>query len=173
MSSLPVSLFPDSAQLETLLDEEPRLRALARDLLKDPTAADEVVQETLEQSAMQHLPSGRRRRSYVRRVLESRIVNRLRSERRRRHHERQAARPESVPPTVDVVAEAEIRHRLMEAVTGLPEPYRSTIWLRYYEDLPPREIAERMDVSALQINPDQEPERKLLEELKSAGPAEP
>ncbi len=58
-----MSLFPNSAQLEALLEEEPRLRALARDLLQDPTAADEVVQETLEQSAMQHLPSGLRRRS--------------------------------------------------------------------------------------------------------------
>ncbi len=146
MSSHPVSLFPDSAQLETLLDEEPRLRALARDLLKDPTAADEVVQETLEQSAMQHLPSGRRRRSYVRRVLESRIVNRLRSERRRRHHELRAGRPGVAPAAIDVVAQAEIRRQLIDAVTGLTEPYRSAIWLRYYEDLPPREIAERMDV---------------------------
>ncbi len=141
--SVPVSLLPDSAQLEVLLGEEPRLRALARALLQDPAAADDVVQETLEWGVECHQPKGVPHK-YLWRVLQTRVLDHLRGERRRRYHERQAARPEVAPATVDVVAEAEIRHRLIEAVTGLPEPYRSTIWLRYYEDLPPRDIAERM-----------------------------
>ncbi len=140
-----VSLLPDTAQLEVLLDEEPRLRALARALIEDPATADEAVQETLEQGS-EGLRQRRSLRSYLGRALERRIFMHLRSERRRRHHERQVAKPEALPSTIDVVAEAEIRQELTAAVTRLPEPYRSTIWLRYYEDLPPREIAERMDV---------------------------
>ncbi len=127
-----MSLLPDTAQLEVLLSEEPRLRALARSLIQDHATADEAVQETLEQGGS---------RGYLRRTLETRILKHLRGERRRRHHERQAARPEALPSTIDVVAEAEIRRQLIDAVTGLPEPYCSAIWLRYYEDLPPREIA--------------------------------
>ncbi len=128
-TSLPVSLLPDSAHLEALLAEEPRLRSLARALVDDQATADEAVQETLEQSAERPMPKGGLY-GYLGRMIELHILDRLRRERRRRHHERQAARPESVPPTVDVVAEAEIRQHLREAVTGLTEPYRSTIWLR-------------------------------------------
>ncbi len=140
-----MSLLPDSAQLEALLGEEPRLRTLARALVDDPATADEAVHETLEWGAGRLLPKGGLRR-YLGRAVRSRILNRLRSERRRQHHERQAAQAERVPPTVDVVAQAEILQELTAAVARLPEPYRSTIWLRYYEDLPPREIAERVDV---------------------------
>ncbi len=159
-----MSLLPDTAQLEVLLSEEPRLRALACALIEDPATTDDAVQDTLEQGSERLLQQGYSR-GYLKRTLERRNFRHLRSERRRRHHERQAARPEAVPSTIDVVAQAEIRHHLMEAVTGLPEPYRSTIWLRYYEDLPPREIAERMSVP---VNTVQTRVQRGLEQLRRA-----
>ncbi len=140
-----VSLLPDTAQLEVLLGEEPRLRALALALIEDPAAADDAVQETLGQGS-EGLRQQGSLRSYLRRTLERRILVYLRSERRRQRHERQAAKPEALPSTIDVVAQAEVCRQLIDAITRLPEPYRSTIWFRYYEDLPPRDIAERMDV---------------------------
>ena len=57
-ASSPVSLLPDTAQLETLLGEEPRLRALAQALLADLSTADDVVQDTLEQGARYPVSSG-------------------------------------------------------------------------------------------------------------------
>ncbi len=159
-----VSLLPDTAQLEVLLGEEPRLRALALALIEDPVAADDAVQETLEQGS-EGLRQQGSLRGYLRRTLERRILVYLRSEHRRQRHERHAARPESVPATVDVVAEAEIRQHLMEAVTGLTEPYRSAIWLRYYEDLPPREIAERMSTPVNTVHTNV---RRGLEHLRRA-----
>ncbi len=42
-----VNLLPDTAQLEALLSEEHRLRALAQALLADRSTADDVVQDTL------------------------------------------------------------------------------------------------------------------------------
>ncbi len=163
-TSLPVSLLPDSAHLEALLGEEPRLRALARALVYDPTTADEAVQETLEQSAERPMPRGGLS-GYLGRMIELHILDRLRRERRRRYHERRAARPEAVPSTIDVVAQAEIRQELTAAVARLPEPYRSTIWLRYYEDLPPREIAERMSVP---VNTVHTRVQRGLEQLRGA-----
>ncbi len=98
-TSLPVSLLPDSAHLETLLGEEPRLRALARALVDDTATADDAVQETLEWSAERPMPKGRLS-GYLGRMIELHILDRLRRERRRRHHERQAAKPEALPSTI-------------------------------------------------------------------------
>ncbi len=87
-----VSLLPDTAQLEVLLGEEPRLRALARALIEDPATVDDAVQETLEQGSERLLQQGCSR-GYLRRTLERRIFRHLRSERRRRHHELRAGTP--------------------------------------------------------------------------------
>ncbi len=67
-TSLPVSLLPDSAHLEVLLAEEPRLRSLARALVDDPATADEAVQETLEQGS-EGLRQQGRLRGYLGRAL--------------------------------------------------------------------------------------------------------
>src|SRR5205823_5109556 len=48
--------------------------------------------------------------------------------------------------TADVVAEAESHKRLVLAVLELPEPYRSTVLLRWFEDLAPRDVAGRTGV---------------------------
>ena len=45
----------------------------------------------------------------------------------------------------EAVQRAEVHRRLVEAVFALAEPYRTTILLRYFEDLPPREVARRME----------------------------
>src|SRR6185295_7589519 len=52
----------------------------------------------------------------------------------------------AVRSTADVVAEAESHKRLVLAVMQLDEPYRSTVLLRWFEDLPPREVAARLGV---------------------------
>src|SRR5262249_25053371 len=45
-----------------------------------------------------------------------------------------------------LVAEAEVQHRLVEAVLDLPEPYRSTVLYRWFEGLSAQEIAARFDL---------------------------
>jgi len=42
--------------------------------------------------------------------------------------------------------EIRVQKAVLSAVENLKEPYRQTIWLRFYEDQPPRRIAARMDV---------------------------
>ena len=41
----------------------------------------------------------------------------------------------------DLVAEAEMHERLVRSVLGLPEPYRTVVLRRYFQQLSPREIA--------------------------------
>ncbi|MHC4452740.1 MAG: carboxypeptidase regulatory-like domain-containing protein, partial [Planctomycetota bacterium] len=70
-------------------------------------------------------------------------MDRLRSEARR---ERAAARPEHVPPTHEL-ADRLARHRMVrDAVLALDEPFRETVLLRFYEDLPPRRISETLGI---------------------------
>jgi hypothetical protein len=51
-----------------------------------------------------------------------------------------------VPSTAEILAREESRARVVEALRALEEPYRSTLLLRYFEDLPPRAIARREGV---------------------------
>jgi hypothetical protein len=73
-------------------------------------------------------------------------MNRSRGDRRRESRENAASRTGSAPPAADVVAAAESHRRVVEAVMSLGEPYRTTILLRFFEDLPPRDVAARMGV---------------------------
>ena len=48
-----------------------------------------------------------------------------------------------MPSAADVVSRRERSREVIEAVLSLPEPYLTTVLMRFYEGLPPREIAER------------------------------
>jgi hypothetical protein len=66
-----------------------------------------------------------------------------RSEERRDARERVAARPEALPATDDLVQRAELLRAVVDHVIALPEPYRSTILLRFFEERSSQEIAVR------------------------------
>jgi RNA polymerase sigma-70 factor (ECF subfamily) len=69
-----------------------------------------------------------------------------RSSARREAREHDVARREELPSAREIVARAELQRRIAGAVMELDEPYRSAVLLRYFEDLPPREIAKRLGV---------------------------
>jgi RNA polymerase sigma factor (sigma-70 family) len=69
-----------------------------------------------------------------------------RGERRRNERELSAARPEASASVHDAVDAIAVQRALFDAVLALDEPYRSSILQRYYEGLPPREIARRQRV---------------------------
>ena len=96
------------------------------------------------------LQSGDQRRGgprpWLAQVVRNRLVRFRRSEDRRRVRERAAAKPEVSPSALDCVATFELHRHLVEAVDGLASPYRETVVLRFWSDLPPREIAQRTAV---------------------------
>ena len=69
-----------------------------------------------------------------------------RREGRQRQREIRSARHEAVAPTDKVVQWESTRKQVVDAVLTLDEPYRTVVIQRYYEDLPPRELARRMDL---------------------------
>ena len=70
----------------------------------------------------------------------------LRGMRHRSDREREAARPQSSDPLTDTLEREEARRVLLNALATLEQPYRSCLLLRYFEGLPPRRIAKRLDL---------------------------
>ena len=141
--------FLDSAgplDPEGLLQHREFLRALARQLVGDEHLAEDVVQESFV-AALTHPPrDAGALRSWLAQVVARRASNAKRGEARRHHRERAGARAESVPSAQEVSESLYAQRRLLAALDALHEPYKTTLYLRWYEGLPPREIARRMQV---------------------------
>jgi RNA polymerase sigma-70 factor (ECF subfamily) len=122
------------------------VRRLARSLVRDEAAADDVEQRTWL-AALESPPREEAcARSWLARVVRSKVLNAHRSRTRRDAHERRGALglSQSERSAEDVVALAETQKELVVAVLALGEPYRTTVLLRFFEELPPREVARRM-----------------------------
>lgn len=132
--------------METLLTHRDWVRRLARSLVHDDASAEDVEQRTWL-TALRFPPRrSETARAWLAAIVRSQASNARRDERRRGAREFAAARPEATRSAADVVAEAESHKRLVLAVMSLGEPYRTTVLLRWFEDLPPRGVAARMAV---------------------------
>ena len=129
---------------DAILEHAGFVRALARSLIRDEAAVDDVVQETL----MRALDKGPRRRealpAWLRTVVRNIAYKRLRSKSRREYREEVAARSEVLPPTADLVVRGSALQDLTSAVLDLPEHARQAVFMRYFEGLSPTEIGERL-----------------------------
>lgn len=116
------------------------LRRVARALLADEHATDDVLQEAwLRAHARREAPE--RPEAYWKRVVANLARDRRRGESRRAQREAQVARAEALPCTDDVAERLELVQRVARAAAELPEPYRSTIHLHYFEDRSAQQIA--------------------------------
>jgi len=129
---------------DQLLEHGRFLRALACSLLDAPGRADDIVQETWLAALRKPPKSGVPLGAWLAAVVRNRVRRLRRNETRRRRREQAAARPGWVRSTLDLVEVETIRREVVEAVLGLGEPYRTVILLRFYDDLPPREIAKQL-----------------------------
>jgi RNA polymerase sigma-70 factor (ECF subfamily) len=133
--------------LEDLLAEKAWVRRMARALVFDEAGASDLEQEAWSRILLRPpqgpVPSVR---GWLARVLRNTSVDLLRSEGRRRRREEAVARPEAEPSAAEVVARVEILRLVVNEVMALEEPYRSTVLLRYVEDLGPAAIAARQGV---------------------------
>jgi len=131
---------------EELLAHRGFVRAVAQKLVRDEDFAADLTQQTflavLENPPPPEAPVG----GWLYRVARNLAIKLRLSEARRYKREQASARSERVPSTEEVVEQEEVRRRVVRAVLGLEEPYRSTVLLRYYEDLPPRKVAESQGV---------------------------
>src|SRR5664279_5675473 len=135
-----------AARLEQLVGETAWLRKLALSLVRDPAAADDVLQDTLLVAAEQPLPDDRPLRPWLARVATN--IARMRGRSTSRRIAREARSHEDAEPTlaVDVLERVETQRLLTELVLSLEAPYRDVILLHYFEGLTSAEIARRQGV---------------------------
>jgi RNA polymerase sigma factor (sigma-70 family) len=132
--------------IDALLAHSAWIRGLARALVLDSSRADDVVQQTWL-AALEHPPGAVRNvRGWLAGLVRNLVRQEKRGEARRGTREQLALRREPLPPAEEVVERADLHRRVVQAVFELDEPQRSTLLLRFYEDLSAEEIARRLEL---------------------------
>lgn len=126
----------------------PALRRYARSLLRDPSAADDLVQDCLERviSRWHQRRSDGNARTWVFTILHNLAINRLKQTARRGVH----VTVEDVDEAAFATAPAQenrLHHRgIVDALSGLPEDQRSVVLLVSVEELSYAETAAVLDI---------------------------
>ena len=134
------------------------MRGLAGALVRDPAAADDLVQETwlaaVRNPRASQGEASATSQPWLSTVLRNAAKQWRRSKARRSRHELEATsrgEPE-VGSAVHSVEQLELRRALIDAVLALPEAQRDAITLRYLDELPPRRIAARLAVPVATVH---------------------
>ncbi len=135
-----------SPDFGSLLENSGWVRALAESLVADPNVADDLLQDAYVAALSGHARVQGGLGGWLGGVVRNLARRESRTAGRRRHRESEAARPDAVPPADELLEQAELQKRVIGAVTELPEPYRSTLLLRFFEGLSVEEIARRQGV---------------------------
>ncbi len=125
-------------------DHSAALRRVARTLLAHEADCDDVVQSVFLTAVEK--PPRVLSRSWLVTTLRRRVIDRFRRNATTHVHKSSLPQPDPAPPTDSIVEKLEAHESLARALRTLREPYRETVYLRYFENLPPREIAARFDV---------------------------
>lgn len=136
--------MPDAP--DAFLEHTAFVRSVARAALQGDDLVDDVVQETMI-TALEESQSRRGSlRAWLAGVARNKAHNLIRRRTSNRRREERVARGEATDGVYDLVERAEEGRRLVAAVLSLDELYKRPVLLRYYEGLPPREIARRLEV---------------------------
>lgn len=139
---------PDAAEnWEHLLAETKWLGRLAAQLVP-PADRDDLVHDVLV-AAAQHAQKPRSVRAWLTSVARNLAARRWLRAHNRRTREAAVARAHSeTVPVADAVASFATHRAVVNAVMALEEPYRAAVLLRFWDDLPVREVAKRTGVPA-------------------------
>ncbi len=133
-----------SPDLSPFLAHRSFVRNLAASLLRDPPEIDDVEQETWISAMRSPQDEVRDPRSWLRKVVQNHVRNRVRQGRRDRRREQESARTEAVDAETLALERMETARKLVSIVMKMSEPNRTTILLRFYEGHSLREAAERL-----------------------------
>ncbi len=128
--------------IDDLVAHRPWVRRLAGALAHDSHAADDLTQDAYA-TALAHPPGRPGWRTWMRRVVTNRARNVHRETTRRDARERRRGVADAARPTLEVVAEADAHRHVVDAVMDLDEPLRSTVLLRWFEELSVADVAAR------------------------------
>ena len=138
----------DTAPLSmpSLLEHAAWVNQLAHRLVTDPELARDVAQEAWR-SALERPPGDTRNlKAWWSRVVHHSVLRLRRAELRREAREARVPTAGPEDSTAELVERAELQRDLVDRVLALSPPLREALLLRFFEHLPPRDIAHRLDV---------------------------
>ncbi len=140
------------------------LGSLARHLVQDEHTAEDLAQEA-HLACLERPPSaGVPLRAWFHGILKHLSVDASRGRGLRSYHEGRYSRTTESVSTDTVAERLEVQRILAELVEALEEPYRRAVYLRFYEGLPPREIARREGLPVATVKTHL---RRALEKLRT------
>ncbi len=142
----------NARSLHALLEQTSWIHALARRLVADPNLAADLAQDTCVEALEAGPDAERPLRGWLATVMRNRLAKLRRGEHSRTSREERASRAELESSTLEVVERAETHRNVVLAVLALEEPYRSTLLMRFFEQLPYDEIARRTGVTRAAVN---------------------
>lgn len=120
---------------------------VARALLHDDAAADDVAQDAWLIAAHRAPRDGRPVRPWLSRVVLNLVRMRARGEKRRATREQRSGETvQPLPTPAELIERIETQRAVAGEVLALAEPYRSTVLLHYVEGLSSAEIARRLGI---------------------------
>jgi RNA polymerase sigma-70 factor (ECF subfamily) len=150
---------------EHLMAEMGWVRRLARALVRDDAAADDVAQDTWVVAAAHRPDEDRPLRPWLATVVRNLAHTRRRGEARRDAREADYDDARRVATPEELVERVELQRAVAGEVIALAEPYRSTVLLHFFEGLSSVDIARRLGI------PDSTVRRRLmvaLDQLRAA-----
>jgi RNA polymerase sigma-70 factor (ECF subfamily) len=132
--------------IEALLIHEPFLRSLSGAILRGDDRVDDVIQETFQTALVKSPRDPGATESWLAKIAGNLSRRLLRRDAARHRWERQERHRSRTLTPSEIAEREETRRRVLEAVMALEEPYRQVLLARFYEDLPPREVARRFGV---------------------------
>jgi RNA polymerase sigma-70 factor (ECF subfamily) len=141
--------MPTDVTVEALLREARWAQRLATALVGAEHGPD-LAQDGFIAALRSRPDTERPLRPWLARVVRNLARNRKRDDQRREARHAAAAADTAARPATpeDLLERMELQRTLAAMVAGLPEPYRQTILLHYYEDLSSDEIGSRLGVPA-------------------------
>ena len=139
--------LPNDSDLVRLLHETRWVRSLAGRLVADCDAAEDLAQDACLAALGRPPRSDDNLGGWLRGVMQNLLRQQARSRRRRERREAEVAssRVEDAGQPVDLLVErASVQRAVVDAVFELSPALRDTVLLRYFEDLPPRQVAQRL-----------------------------
>ncbi|MHC4931186.1 MAG: sigma-70 family RNA polymerase sigma factor [Planctomycetota bacterium] len=131
---------------DLLLEHHDFVRGLAKAILFDDHRVDDVVQEAWLTALRRPPRQPAALRAWLATVVRNLARRTIRTQERSRARERRTSREEAVPSVAELAAREATRRRVVDEMLGLDEPFRSAVYLRYFEGLTAEQIGRRLGV---------------------------